>query len=368
MKHRGLDSHLRIVLSIFLLSGALGCATTKVYRHDDVFESELPSKARGTLTVGVLPFTHDAEEKAETRAAVERFEGHYFAARLTKYLREAGWFRGAFCVPSATPGVDLLVSGHINRSDGEVTDLLLSVARPDLLLGELEVGINLDSDDFEEGEPPPERKMWVTAVNQIAELIEESEAVEVGTLDRVRVAAYRGLPSVASASGGSRPSAAALGLVEKAVEIERDKVLAPISTVMIEQSDAVLPAYVGWQQNSTEMLEAKRRKSNMALAMGAMAVVSAGAGLYAASSGVPASSLGSLNMQTALMGLLAAESASQSSELGRSVEGLRTSFSQEMHPLTIKLGGAVYEIVGTTEQQLAQIREIVRRHLAEEGA
>ncbi|MHA7836820.1 MAG: hypothetical protein ACX98W_05095 [bacterium] len=347
----------------------VGCATAKIYRLDETFELEEASFDAGRLHVGILPVTYepdDSDDNARIRDGVDRFEGHYFAARLARSLDRSGWFSGVYCLPEETAAADVLVAAHVNRSDGEVIDISFTLrdgAGRDL--GEAEAGINLSSGDFEDhANPDPSKRLWVTATNRIGKALAESEIFEPARAAQSRISAYLGgRPAVDVAAGVGRDAASLL--VWKAMTIEREKLLLPVTTVMVEQSDAIRPAYVRWQAETTRLLERKRRSRNWSVVLGVLSVANMGMSTYAVSQGVPANASTIQNAnQVSAMGMVAAlDSAQEASDLGGAVADLRGAFSQEVAPVTVKLGGTVYELVGSTEDQLRQIRAIVRNQI-----
>ena len=379
-------------LSIVVLAlSSLACAPSNLHRLDRTYELPLPPNLAGRLSVGVLPFTHRVLERASRsrkkpdlelleRQDVARLETHYMAARLVEVLRDAHWFESVYVVPEMTTGVDVVVAAHIRRSDGELTDVEIEVLRLDgLEIGSRRMKINLGQSDWTPGpqddpdDYDPTERIWIEAANQVARMVESSPELSDDALLRSRIAAYMGpgvsAPSVAEeAEVTPPPSPRSVAIIERATRIEQEKLLAPISRVMIRQAHAIQPAYLEWSQESTKLAEARRANRKQAIGMALVSMVGVAAAGFAATTDGPIAQLQYLGMQSGMAFKQAMQHRRESGKLGRAREELRAALSSEAAPLALKLEGTVHRLEGSTSQQLEMIRQIVRRELEKEAS
>ena len=357
-----------VSLLIFSTTGTIGCATSKIYRVDDSLAVKDPVKLRESqLHIGIMPFTYSkkTQKSASAKDGVKQFESHFFGARLAQTMRSTGWFAGVYCLPSKTPSVDILVYPHVKRSDGEVTEIEFSLFDPaGNKVGKVSTGMNLSSKDFSgPNRVDPGRRMWLTASNRIARALTKSKALDRSKLDSQRVAAYLE-DSTSARNGELSPSSESESFVAVAVDFERKKLLAPVTRMIVEQGRELRPAYRSWQERTTKLFEAKRQKQTQSIVMAVLSVAAMGANTMAVANGVPASSMQQANLTSATGMMYAAQAGTEATHIGKTAYRLRNAFGQNLAPLTIKLGGAVYTLTGSVKDQLGQMRRIIRKHAA----
>jgi hypothetical protein len=279
----------KLVCCLFLMILLAGCS---IALEKNILVPQNPIPESRKFTVAVLPFGHpapgpDSEEKTRNRQEkpdnpeMKSFERQYFPSRLVQTLRQSPWVREAYAVPGKTPSVDYTIRGDVKESDGEVTEVVVTVTRccyHDVFSKSFR--IDLSSSDFKEMTDPGST-LWNSIVNTVGRYFDTVTAEENSNMINDRSATYA---QGAVKNVGVTPRS--LETLAKAARWERENLLARVSTMAISFADEITPIHVKWQEKVTKTAEEKRQKDLQTGVQTLMAITNVGLGMYASANGV----------------------------------------------------------------------------------
>ena len=131
---RRIRAGLGAIVGIFLLGG---CTTTFAKRDVSYMEVELAQPESEIveaelLGVRIKPFQPGEipEEEDESRGLskeIRKAEGYYSAVQLRNAIQQSGYWGPVRVVPTAVTGGEVIVTGRILESDGEILKMAVSV-------------------------------------------------------------------------------------------------------------------------------------------------------------------------------------------------------------------------------------------------
>ena len=312
------------------------------------------------ITIAVLPLEVPNIMKLKPEEAnLRRFEQKYFATRLVQTLRTSPWVQEAYLAPESTPSVDYVLSGDIKQGNGETTTVKLRLTRCcDAQVFARTFSADIRSKDFKQTDDPSQF-FWNGVVNAIDTALGDAPATDFQRIHSERQVAYVGTSSATLSTKGQ-------SLVKSAAQVEREKLLQPITSLGITEADAATPAFQTWEKSSTELLEDQRSKSHQEWFNFGMMLFVAAAGGYSA--GLSGETTMDPNTQMALDSMTQqnTELSEEQSKIADALKDLNIAFSSNAQTLTIDWDGRTYKLRGTLDGQLAELRRIVRERLHRE--
>lgn len=348
-----------------------GCAMGKFYLTDDGVRSVAPQVEPGRkATVAVLPFEVSAAA-AKNRENVSKFERQYFASNLARVLGKAPHVASSFYAPAKTPSTDYFVDGRIVLSDGENTEVLVSLhsANGAVLFTET-YGYANEPSDF--AKPAYLEKLWFRPVNAIDRILEERgarraeakrdaerEGIVTSDVSLFRLAGYAGrdIPSEAVNQKIVR-------VVRDSARFETERLLAPLTRAIEARCEALKSRYVEWQRVSTRNAIIARENENQSRYSFFLALIGAAAAGAAQGSG-DADGARRLQQQSEEAMNVALQQGSEADRRRELVGDLQTAFDANLEMEDIVLGGERMVLKGTVEQKMGQVHDLVRAIIRE---
>lgn len=344
------------ISAVFLLNA---CATGKF----KVTEAAPPA----TVTVAVKQFTRSGyESKSKEDQGLADFEAIYLPTRLIGALNRTPGVSKAYFTMGDTPSTDFVVSGVVNSSDGKNLSIQTTLHRVD--------GAKLWTKKFNyvlgDASTTTIQKTTDAMWNQVAAAIITAKAKTKINLPEARAFAYTGNTALI-------PNEQIIKDAELAGGIERDRILAPLSSTLVPRANIASKYYTKWQMESVPFVTQKETAaSQQAAAEFASVLGTVAMGLSAVSSISAAQSGDVYGMQLAQqnMGLaaVATESAAADAavaenkvkELQAQLANLKRDFSIGMgRQITVTIYGKVVTLHGSQAEMLKQFRDVVKDKL-----
>ncbi len=407
-------SGLGAIIGIFLLGG---CAFTYAKRDvnymevvlaqpkSEIVESEL-------LGVRIKPFQPDEipEEENESRGIskeIRNAEGYYFAVQLKNSMQQSGYWGPVRFVPTAVTGGEVIVTGRILESDGEILKLEVSVHDATGLLWftrEYEEVVDTEAYDQSQNGIEAFQYLYNRIANDVAQYREKLTPKEIESIRQVAELKFaedfapnafegylvKGEPRKAAGSFLSRSSAqtensqifkvARLPANDDSMLMRvrriraREEALVDTLDLQYERlSREISDEYTQWriarlnEMNAVRELEKKRNeKLGKAVALGVAGAV-IGAGIIVATGGeYGGSAVGGVVVGAAVgaaiqLAVEASKIAKEDMEIHQAaLEELGESLAEDLKLTVVQVEGETVELRGSAEEKFKQWREILK--------
>jgi len=305
---------------------------------------------------------------------IRKAESRFIPVHLKKTLQQAGYWGAVRVVPQNTEGAELLVSGKILQSDGEILNLQIqAMDSSNRLWLEKEYTALGDSGDYQgisEGKYDTFQDLYNAIANDLALLKQGLPREDLVRIRRIVPEAFAGyLVRDGETYRLSRLPARDDPMLDRIRSIrERDYLF--IDTLNDHYDgfyrDTWQP-YSEWRQFRTEEAENLRQIENDALTrklVGIGAVVGAIALSMAGSSEVRANT-DILRQLMLIGGVMVAKSGFDKDGEKQihidAMEELGTSFEAEVSPMVVEVDGETHRLSGSVESQYAGWRDLLQR-------
>ena len=392
-----------------------GCASTFAKRdvtHTEVIlaQPKLEIVEAELLGVRIKPFEPGeiSKEENESRGIskeIRKAEGYYSAVQLRIAMQQSGYWGPVRVVSAAVTGGELIVTGRILESDGEILKLEVSVHDATGLLWftkEYEEVLNAEVYDQSANNVEPFQYLYNRIANDVAQHREKIAPKEIGSIRQVAELkfaeefapdAFRGYlvngePKQESISFWSRrspPTETSPILKVARLPANDDAMLTRIRRIRVREealvdtldlqyerlSREMSAEYTQWrsarlnEMNAVRELEKKRNKKVRT----AVAVTVLGAlvgGGIAAAGGKSGAAIGGVVAGTAAavgisMAVEASSKAKQDMEIHKAaLEELGDSLSNDLQVTVVQIEGETVELRGTADAKFKQWREILK--------
>jgi hypothetical protein len=306
------------------------------------------------LTVSVLPFESKNLHKAEDQG-LRDFEKLYFSYRLVKSLNNERGIRAYFS-PVATPATDITIIGRINESNGRKTSVSLKIMTPDgRTIDNDDYGILISSRDFA-SQTDPANKLWIDCASAISEKANK-------VLNSLKIASERvgGYEGVRVDDDSPAQSSKSIAMASAAGGIEIDRVLEPMTEKIMEDGEKLNNYYITWQERATPIVE-ERSRAKVNFWLGELSIIGgAAAATMSAQHGVSNPMAGTTVAQGAFE---VSMSANDMHECDLTLSALKGEIAYGTgREITVTFYDHVYHLTGTSAEQLAQFRDVVKQRL-----
>ena len=371
-----------------------GCATYQAQKVGPTTimrtQEEIPEDL--LIDVGILVFdgkeiTEEEAEDEGTNNDIRKAEGHFIPYHLKNTLRQSSQWGAVRVIPTETNSVDLLVTGEIIESNGEVLGLQINVtdaAGKTWLSKKYKAEATRRSyADNRLAEKDAFQDLYNTIANDMAKFKQELSPEEIRKIRTTAKLKFAGEFAPAAFGGYlekekkdiitiKRLPADDDPMMERLLKIrEREYMYVDTLNEQYDQFyNEMWPSYENWRNlNMTErraMKEIKKRALTRQL-IGALLI----AGAIAAGS-IDSINTGALQAGMIIIGgqvIISGFNISQEAEIHEAaIEELSESFGSEMKPIVMEFEGKQYELTGSAEEQFKQWRELLRKiYYAETG-
>lgn len=385
-----------LVLLVGLLLGS-GCVSKQIKRVNETqasqAEQELP--ASDLLDVVVTRFDPGVPESVKDQQeqsifpSVREAEANYIPQALRQTLDATGYWGTVRVLPEASPASEVIVSGRILHSDGEVLKVMIeardATGRKWFERDYEETAAELSYSDRAASGIDPFQDLYNRAANDL--LAERRKLTSAQNLEIQRVADLRFASDLAPArfdgylkqDKAGRYSVTRLPpegdpIVQRVADIrERDDLL--VDTIDAHYAafrQTMHPAYQEWRKSSYNEVIAERELSRQALArkaLGAVAVVAGVVGLAKAENSGTAAA-GSLGIGAGIFMIQSGMAKGAEAKLhAEAIKELNQSINDDVAPRVVELEGKTVTLSGSAQEQYEQWRKLLHeRYAAEIGA
>lgn len=387
-----------LVFAYLGVVGLSGCETVPDTVEDPVAIITAPPgiAEKDLLDVGVTVFTaasvedSDESERASL-GAIRQAESRFIPVHLKNTLQRSGYWGAVRVVPANTTGMDVVVSGEIEESDGEMLTLLVTARDASDRLWfsnsyEAEVG-----PAFYRGNEPRVKDAFQDLYNRVANDLAvhrarmPPEAVrEIRRVSELRFAgdfapdafaghlsrSEEGIYSVTRLAARDDPMMARVRTLR-----ERDHMLVDTVSDHYDQFyDEMWQPYESWRKSRSEEAAALRNVEREAMqrkVLGVAAIVGAIV-MSVVSDGDSRVNTGTLRNAMVIGGTMAVSSGiEKGGEAGiyrDAIRELAVSFETEVTPLVVDVDGQTVELTGSAETQYTTWRRLLKDiHASETG-
>ena len=371
-----------------------GCATHSAHKVDPTpiehAKTEIPENQ--LMDVGILVFeseeiTPEKAEKEGTNADIRKAESHFIPYHLKNTLQQSGQWGAIQVIPAETNSVDLLVTGKIIESNGEILfleiDVMEATGKKWFKKKYSAEGSELIYTGNQAGEVDAYQDLYNTIANDMARYkmkLKPSEIETIRTVSKLKFAQEfapdafdgylakdkKGRLSIKRLPADDDP------MMDRLLKI-REREYMYVDTLNNHYEgfyNEMWPSYENWRSlNLTERKAIKKIKREALtqqlvgalLIAGAIAAGSQDSG--AARAIAPAMAI--IGGQVIIKGW----NVSKETEIhSAAIEELSESFGNEMQPVVMEFEGQQYELTGTAEEQFKRWRELLRQiYFAETG-
>lgn len=391
---------LRGLFAVFLVAVLLnGCATNPAPKIDtesvslkraevEIPESELLDVRIEIFTPGELP---ESEEQAlGLSKEIRMAESHYIPVQLKNEMQQTGHWGAVRVVPKGTTGAEVLVTGKIINSDGEILELEVNAqdAIGNYWLGKRYQGA-VDRAMYEksaEDQTEAFQNVYRRIANDLADYRLQLTPEQVKQIRRVAEMQFA-QALAPTALGGYLIQDEKKGLYRiDRLPSEEDTILIQVRRIrerdylLVDTLDSqydglyrdMQVVYRDWRQariTEIEMIrevESKKHKEQakaVGLILGSIAIAALGGNnnsnySYNPSVAIAAGSVATIGVQK----LFDASEIGKEAEINKAaLEELGASFSADVNPIIVELEGETIELTGTAESKYQQWREVLGR-------
>ncbi len=409
---RRIRAGLGAIVGIFLLGG---CTTTFAKRDVSYMEVELAQPESEIveaelLGVRIKPFQPGEipEEEDESRGLskeIRKAEGYYSAVQLRNAIQQSGYWGPVRVVPTAVTGGEVIVTGRILESDGEILKLEVSVhdATGSLwFTSEYEEVVDTEAYDRSENGVEAFQYLYNRIANDIAQHREKIVSKEIASIRQVAELKFaadfapdtfegylvKDEPRKEATSFWSNSSAQTeKSQIFKVAQLpaDDDPMLARIRRIHAREealvdtldlqyerlSREIVAEYTQWriarlnEMNAVREVEKKRNeKVGKAIAIGVLGVV-VGVGIAVAggkySGGVGGAIAGAAAGAGMQLAIQASQQAEEDMEIHKAaLEELGDSLTEDLKVTVVQVEGETVELRGSAEAKFKQWREILK--------
>ncbi len=400
------------IIGICFLSGCASTFAKRKVSYEEVVLAQPKSEIVESELLGVRikPFEPGeiSEKENESRGIskeIRKAEGYYSAVQLRNAMQQSGYWGPVRVVPTAVTGGEVIVTGRILESDGEIFKLEISVHDATGLLWfekEYEEVVDAKVYDQSENNTEPFQYLYNRIANDLAQHRVKMASKEVESIRQIAELKFagefapdafkgylvNGIPKQESNSFWSRrspPSETSPILKVVRLPADDDAMLTRIRRIRVREealvdtldlqyerlSREMGAEYTQWrsarlnEMNAVRELEKKRNKKiGTAVAVTVLGAL-VGAGI-AAAGGRSGAAVGGVVAGTATavgisMAVEASSKAKQDMEIHKAaLEELGDSLSNDIQVTVVQIEGETVELRGSAEAKFKRWREILK--------